>query len=76
MDIYDHVEKYWDTIDKHSLINFLMITESRHKDFLYILDLCEKDPQINVVLRDLKHYYINKINLRLAVEKRISKENV
>ena len=41
--IEEHVEKFWDVIDNHSLDNALMITKQRHQDTKELLDILEDD---------------------------------
>lgn len=46
-DIYDHVEKYWNTLDNASLHNFLMITAREIKLDQTMLELIKGYPEDN-----------------------------
>lgn len=69
LDIYDHVRKYWNTIDNHSLENFLMVTRNRDENYKELVS----DTNYRDLLKDLIPGYIANIELRNKVINRLSK---
>ena len=64
LDIYDHVRKYWDIIDRNSLISFIQVTEKRDKEYRELIELCEKDQSIYILFEDLLPNYKENVKLR------------
>lgn len=74
-DIYDHVDKYWDTIDNASLHNFLMITSREIKLDRTMLEIIKNYPEekwddlITTINRRLE--LVSKVKERLGIGGRV-----
>lgn len=75
--IEEHVEKFWDVIDNHSLDNALMITRQRHQDTKELLDILEADhisygrDIIDQMLVEIRARYQYEQEWRKKIEKRL-----
>lgn len=70
-DIYDHVEKYWDTIDNASLHNFLMVTSREIKLDQTMLELIKGYPEDNwdelITIINRRMELVSKVKERLGI---------
>ena len=70
-DIYDHVEKYWDTLDNASLHNFLMITAREIKLDQTMLELVRGYPEDNwdelIATINRRMELVSKVKERLGI---------
>lgn len=68
LSIEEHVEKYWDVIDNHSLDNALMVTSKRHSETKELLDALEYDVSVTNYQSELMITMLDEVRERYEYE--------
>jgi hypothetical protein len=81
LSIEEHVEKYWDVIDNHSLSNALMISSKRHKETKELLYILRNDRGtygmhvVNELLEEIEARYEYEQAWRMRIKNRLKEAN-